>query len=379
MNPDKLTKAKIQLYLNYPFFATLILKMKFIEDKSVPTARTDGKHVRYNPEYIEKIPIDKLVGLLASVAMKPALLHHTRRQNRDIDKWNVSSELVVNPLLLQSNIRLPDGFLDHKQFHDKTIDDVYLLLPPGPMGQAGQGSGAATGSGKDGEPSNACGEVEDAKAQTQSELDQAEAEMKQNLAEAATVAKQQGKMPANLQQFVDEILTPKISWKDVLNVFMTQSAQNDYTWSKPSHRYLHAGLYLPSIDSRQIGCVIFIGDSSGSVWDDKVFMGQFAAEAQDVINTFHIPIKVIWVDTQVAAVEDIEADEVLQLNPKGGGGTSFVPGFEHIEEEGLDPCAVIYITDGYCDDFPKEPSYPVLWVVFNNKSFVAPFGEVLHI
>jgi len=41
---------------------------------------------------------------------------------------------------------------------------------------------------------------------------------------------------------------------------------------------------------------------------------------------------VIYVDSKVAGVEDIDIYD-FQLHAKGGGGTDFRPGFEYIEEK----------------------------------------------
>ncbi len=87
---------------------------------------------------------------------------------------------------------------------------------------------------------------------------------------------------------------------------------------------------------------------------------------------------VLYIDAAVAGVQEITPDEPLRLEAKGGGGTDYRPGFEWIEMEGREPKAVIYLTDGYCDSFPEEPGFQVLWVLTGrNEEFSPPFGETV--
>jgi predicted metal-dependent peptidase len=48
-----LTRARIHLVMNQPFFGTLALYLHMQEGK-VPTIGTDGTNLYYNPEFIEQ-------------------------------------------------------------------------------------------------------------------------------------------------------------------------------------------------------------------------------------------------------------------------------------------------------------------------------------
>ena len=64
---------------------------------------------------------------------------------------------------------------------------------------------------------------------------------------------------------------------------------------------------------------------------------------------------------------------LLTLHPKGGGGTDYRPVTAYVEEQGLNPACLVYLTDGCCDRYPEEPWYPVLWI--GTCEFNPPFGE----
>lgn len=54
-----------------------------------------------------------------------------------------------------------------------------------------------------------------------------------------------------------------------------------------------------------------------------------------------------------------------------------MPPFRWVDENGIEPKGLIYLTDLCCNSFPVEPDYPVLWVTDLQKA--APFGETLRI
>lgn len=375
---DKILKAKVKLILDQPFFATLALKMQYVEDPTIKTACTNGKQIKYNPSFIDKLSLDETVGLLAHEVMHPACLHHTRMKNRNPRKWNIAADYAINPMLTASGFKLPSGALIHPQYADLGAEEIYSMLPDDPNNDPNNpGNSGDPGDGGDGGDPGGCGGVEASGVKTQQEADQIEAEMKQTLAQAATIAKQRGKMPAHLKRLVDEILAPHVPWKEVLSRFLNQIAHNDYSWSKPNRRYLHTGLYLPSLESIETGDIVLFVDTSGSI--DRTLLNQFAAEMQDIAETFKTGFKILYIDSQVAGVQDVEPGEFLELNPKGGGGTDFIPGFTWLEKNGIEPSAVVYFTDGCCNSFPKDPGYPTLWALDNNKAFQPPFGECVHL
>lgn len=81
---------------------------------------------------------------------------------------------------------------------------------------------------------------------------------------------------------------------------------------------------------------------------------------------------------------DCEIGEVRELEklPKrlvfsGGGGTSHRPVIQEVKKRNLSPKVMICFTDLYTE-FPKKPSYPVLWLLTPNGSDEKPpFGRVI--
>ena len=125
-----------------------------------------------------------------------------------------------------------------------------------------------------------------------------------------------------------------------------------------------------------MGELVIVVDTSGSIGREALeqFAGEIAAINQDAQPEL---IRVIYCDAAVQGVEEFSPSEPIRLSPKGGGGTDFVPPFRWVEEDGILPQCMIYLTDLCCHSFPEPPDYPVLWVTDSQQ--VAPFGETLRI
>lgn len=365
---DLITKAKVQLILDQPFYAMLALRMKYNEAPEIETASTDGHQIKYNPAFIESLTLDEVKGLIAHEVMHVASLHHTRRAGRDPKQWNVACDYAINPLIEQSNLKLPPGALKNPQFNGKSAEEIFSLLPPpDPNQDPNQDPGNDPGQ---------SGGVEDAPAQTESERNQEEAQIKQAVAQAETIAKQQGSIPGHLQRLINDILAPTVNWREVLARFLDQIDRNDYSWKKPNPRFAHMGLYLPTLESLTVGKFVLMVDTSGSV--DGNLLNQFAAEMSEIATAWNVGFTVLHIDTEVNHVQNFEEGDTIE--PQGGGGTDFKPGFTWIEENDEEPAAVIYFTDGECNSYPRTaPEYPVLWAVYGYmaKTFTPPFGEVV--
>jgi predicted metal-dependent peptidase len=80
-------------------------------------------------------------------------------------------------------------------------------------------------------------------------------------------------------------------------------------------------------------------------------------------------------DTEVQKVETYQVSQPVKLTPIGGGGTDFRPCFHWLEERGITPQTLVFLTD-LCGTFPSDvPPYPVLWESIGKRE--APFGQVI--
>ena len=359
----KLAKAKTALILEHPFIGTIALNMPFVFDESIKTAATNGKRVAFNPEFVDSLTDEEVKFLVAHECMHPMLEHNYRRGERQPRRWNMAADYVINKLLVDDSIgRMPKLGLHDPNIYNAgggTSEGIYNILP------------------EQDEDSGADGLMDDCEDGDggPAEQGQQQAEWKVKVAQAAQAAKMMGKMSANMQRLVDQVLQPKVDWRDVLQRFLVKARTDQRSFSRFNRRFIAQGLYLPSVSGEQMGEIVFAVDCSGSITQDTI--NQFAAEIS-IVKDDLMParIHVLYFDSEVSHVESYEQHDDLDIKPHGGGGTDFAPVFDKIIELGLDPVAIVFLTDLCCYSFGDQPDAPVLWVTTDPGT--APFGEVVE-
>lgn len=416
---NKIIRSRNELVLNHPFFASLALRLELVEDKSCQTAWTDGKKFAYNPDYVESLPMDKLVGLSAHTVMHPACGHHKRRNGREPDAWNRACDYSINWILLDAGLKLPDGFLYSEKFIGKSADFIYERISKGEeeksekqtiseqnmednfsddeteLKRSGKdessegddksevlsetdpnGDGENPESGQ-GDPGMA-GEVRDSSVDELEGDSDSEGDWDLALVQAALNARGAGMMPAGLERFVQRRINPSLPWNELLSRFIENSARSDYSWVQPNRRFIHQNVYFPSLKNSELAEIVIVFDSSGSVTPAETDV--FSAELSGILETLPSRIHIMSVDMNVNTFETItRSDLPFQFNPVGGGGTDFRPAFHKVQEENINPACLIYLTDLQCRKFPEEPHYPVLWVKTGNGEILPPFGETIEL
>ena len=412
----KLTRARTQLLLNQPFFGALCLRLK-LEAGAVPTMATDGRRILYDCSFVETLKPAELEAVLAHEVLHCALGHHCRRGERDAQLWNRAADLAINPILIANGFTLPSGALVDTALADLSAEEIYARLsrenkgdPSAaatepqrqPASAAGNGNeqqtqNSSSNSANDSPPeaadhsdlkiaatsprAGAFGEVLDATDEAGDPASQAENSRQQQewsiaADQAITAAKACSREPANVERPLSESRRSKQDWRTILRDFVASRSPSDYRWSPPNRRYVASGLYLPSVARSGLGRIVVAVDTSGSIGSKE--LEQFAGEISAISNeTQPESIHVVYCDAAVQGSQEFGTSEPVDLEPKGGGGTDFCPVFEWVEDNGIDPVCLIYLTDLCCHSYPNPPDYPVLWVTSSRRTAV--FGETLRI
>ncbi len=207
-------------------------------------------------------------------------------------------------------------------------------------------------------------------------------ELRVSLAQAVNQAGRAGGMgdlPAGLVRLVEEAIRPRLDWRQLLRRFLEQNAVSDYSWLPPNRRYVYLGLIFPALKNQELPEIVLAIDSSGSISKDVLSL--FCAELSSILADFDTSVTVLFCDAEVRqALTFSRFDLPLHLDPKGGGGTDFRPAFTKVDELGIRPACLVYLTDMQCDRFPAPPDYPVLWAAYGPAGEEdAPFGEMVRI
>jgi predicted metal-dependent peptidase len=361
----KVKQAKTNLLLDEPFFGTLCYRLHEVPDEAARTFATNGIELRFAPSFVETLSIHEVMGVIAHEILHVTNGHCWREQGRDHKRFNVAADYAINPMLKDAGFILPQGALIDSQFNGMAAEQIYDLLP------AGKDDDKQGKPDPNGEPGCGMGEFEQAPSE---QTDQLDVEWKIATLQAAQAAQAAGKLPGSLKGLIESLKETRIDWRSATIRFAQEFCKSDYSWAMPNRRYL-PGLYLPALRDQQMGEIVVGIDTSGST---RHVLPAFGANLQVILDIVRPRLmRVIYADYAVQYVETYEPGDIIKLRSDGGGGTSFVPLFEHIEAEHIEPACLIYLTD-LEGDFPEQgPSYPVLWA--STEKHVAPFGETLYI
>jgi predicted metal-dependent peptidase len=205
-----------------------------------------------------------------------------------------------------------------------------------------------------------------------------QADWAQKATQAAQVARNMGKLPAEIERALGMGMKAQVDWASELSRFMDSKRNDDYSWQHFDRRHTGRGIYLPDMHSEGMGAIALIVDTSGSV--DDTILNRMANEIQAIASRLKPDkIVVIYCDADVQREEIFKPGDLIQLHPKGGGGTDFRPAFEHVSREHPDIVVCAYFTDGYGTFPAQEPTYPVMWLTYGLDAKDYPFGHVVPV
>jgi predicted metal-dependent peptidase len=388
---ERIRKARTALLLDHPFFGSLLFRLKSEEDRVIPTMATNGVVLRYNPVFVDTLNAATLAGVLAHEVMHPALQHHTRRAKRDPRRWNEACDYAINPLLLDAGLSLPDDVLVDPRFRGMSAEQIYNLREAEAQPESDEQSesepnddlaGNPAGCGDDAEESQVpessggVGQVIDAPETDEGSPSVEEQVRDWNIAvnQAATLAQQAGKVPAGLKRTLEGAAEAQVDWRELLRRLWSDTIPADSSWVRPNRRHIWSGLYLPGVVREGAGEIAIAVDCSGSVNARQLRL--FEAEVRSILEGQRPErVHVLYFDAEVQKVDTYAAGEMLHLDPVGGGGTEFGPCFDWLNEHGIRPQTMVFLTDLY-GSFPESaPDYPVIWASTGSRQ--APFGSVI--
>lgn len=373
-----LSKAKIAMMMlpDTVFFSTLCTSLEVVISDQVPTAGTDGRKLFINKDFFFGLTEAERIFLLAHETLHVAYLHPIRRGNRDHDLFNAACDYVINYELKQRNFQFIDGGLYDPQYAGMSAEEVYeklLQQPKQPQCSMPDLLSPATGNQDKG---NAHGLPQQL---TEEQIKAIENEVMAKVSQAAMMAemsKQSGSIPSYIKRTLEELSKPKVNWKAVLARFFSDVNKADYSWAKPNRKYLPN--YLPKLHSVNLGRVDFAIDTSGSITVEQ--FNQFVSEVHGVLKILNPnEIGVYQFDHALQGNNIVRnVRDIIKLPFKGGGGTSPQCAIEEFIKNKAQ--ALIVLTDGYFNGRRlTDPKRPVVWVIYDNESFIPPFGKAVHI
>jgi predicted metal-dependent peptidase len=381
---ETISKCIIQVKRECHFFGALMLFAEIYPDKSIDTAATDGKKIIVNENFLASLKSSEQNALLLHEVLHMALLHVTRRGQRDGYVWNIAADIVVNDLIIRNTkFKLPQGAIIEKKYKDKSVEHIYEdLLKNNKYKKIIFKSSMIDILDKqqEGGDQDASG-----KKLTEAEIEEVESfwrdklEVLKNADQFDSKNKDQGSIPGGMGIEIESILEPEVDWRHALWKYVGKTPAD---FDDLDRRFFYRGLYLEGLLTEALEVSVCI-DTSGSVSD--TLLEQFLAELKGILRSYpHVKCDLFYGDTELFGPYPIQT---IEQTPKamGRGGTSFRPFFKYLQNNQNNLMGAhkvsIYFTDGYGDFPSKEPEDPTMWLVckdgLESKEF--PFGEVVRI
>jgi predicted metal-dependent peptidase len=393
-----LTKCPAFSHVFYTLMAKHAGEHLAVFTSGVPIAATDGQMLFLNADKYFPLSLQERVFVIAHevahcIFDHCGLMHGYRRRGKikyadgteleyHSELMNIATDLVINDMLIESKIGKynKDWLYDPSLgvFTDSVID-VYKKVYKQAEKNGALPKGVsfdlhlAPGAGK-GQDANTA--VKEREAMTQ--------EWKVAVAAGMAAAKAQGKLSAGLERLLGDQMEPQVSWQEHIQGFFARKVgSGSYNWRKPDRRFIvrPEQMYSPGPSGFGAEHVVVQLDTSGSINQETIDM--FLAEVGGILEDVRPKrITVLWVDSEIAGIDEVEeGSDLSSLKPKGGGGTNMARAFEWITQQGIEDeiDCLLTLTDGYTP-FPPCPSYPVLWGSITPAGSVTyPFGEVVYI
>jgi predicted metal-dependent peptidase len=387
---DKLITARVGLLLRHPFFGNMATRLQLIDASDwCSTLATDGRRFYYNVGFVDKLTPKQAEFGFAHEVLHNVFDHMGRRNGRDPQLSNIAADFAVNQILKDERIgEVPDWikiFQDSKyrgMSYEEIYDDIYEKaekidisklgeLLDEHLDEEGEGEG---GGDEDGDKE---GKGKGRPKLTAEEKKQIRDEIKEAMVAAAQSAGA-GRVPAGVARLIKDFTEPKMDWRQLLRMQIQSIVKSNFSFSRPNRKSQHSGAVLPGLMNEETIDVSIAIDMSGSISD--VQAKDFMSEVKGIMEEYKDFKLDIWCfDTEVynyAKFTGDTADEIMDYEVKGGGGTDFDVNFDFMKEEGIEPKKFIMFTDGYpCGSWGDEHYCDSLFIIHGNETIIPPFGS----
>ncbi len=390
---EKLTTARVGLLLRHPFFGNMATRLKLVDASDwCPTLATDGRTFYYNVGFVDRLTPKQAEFGFAHEVLHNVFDHMGRRDSRDPTLSNIAADYAANQILKDERIgEVPEWikiFQDNKyrgKSYEEIYDDVYEKAEKIDMATLGELldehlEDGEDGPGGDGDQEGPEGTGKGRPKLTAEEKKQIRDEIKEAMVSAAQSAGA-GKIPAGVARLIKDFTEPKMDWRELLRMNIQSILKSNFSFSRPNRKSQQCGAILPGMLNDETVDVCCAIDMSGSISDKQA--KDFISEVKGIMDEYVDFNLQLWCfDTAVynyAKFTGDTAQDILEYQVKGGGGTDFDANYEYMKEQGIEPKKFIMFTDGYpCGSWGDELYCDSLFIIHGSESIIPPFGQVAY-
>jgi hypothetical protein len=184
-----------------------------------------------------------------------------------------------------------------------------------------------------------------------------------------------GNTPGHLIEAIKALEDPIVNWKYELRGYIGREiGSKRSTYSRMNRRRQEFGVKGHSHHA-SVPLLVMV-DTSGSITTEM--LQQWFAELEAMSMRFKVTL--MQFDHGYQCHSKYHRGDWRKIEVKGRGGTSFIEALKAAEEKRLVGRVNIILTDGEAE-WPKQPKYPVLWVILRHPSrdIKPPFGTTIYI
>lgn len=389
---DKLVTARIGLLIRHPFFGNMATRLTLTDASDwCSTLATDGRNFYYSNEFVDNLTPKECEFGFAHEVLHNVFDHMGRRQHRDPVISNIAADYAVNQILVDEKIgevpRKIKIYQDNKYrswSYEKIYDDVEDKAVKIDMSQLGElldehldgDDEGGNGGDKDNDDSN----NNKRPKLTAEEKKQIRDEIKEAMVSAAQSAGA-GKLPAAVARLIKDFTEPKMDWRQLLQMNIQSIIKNNFSFTRPNRKSQHSGAILPGLINEETVDVAIALDMSGSIGDAQA--KDMISEVKGLMDEYaDFKLRLWCFDTNVYSYAEFtkeNADDILNYNIKGGGGTDFDCNWKFMKDNDINPKKLIMFTDGYPFGSWGDENYcDTLFIIHGSKTIIAPFGQTTY-
>lgn len=355
----KINEAKKVISLNDKLLGYLLSRFEIIISKDFgKTAATNGNVILINPLFLKTLTINEVSFILLHELLHITLDHLKRIGMRNIKKYNIAADIVVNDILINAGYKYGKmNIITGKDFKidgvNNTVEEVYDKL-----------------------------NIQTTKTLVTNHnhwndkyRDKAKSIINDAIKKGFTSSEQL------FNRLILKSDQAKTNWQNILSDILSLN-EKDYTFTKVNE--IHDSILLPIFNEQEFHLenVWILVDVSSSMSDEQVTKAY--SEIYKIINSFErVKLYVSFFSTFVTKplkVKNVKTLKTAFNQMNSSGGTSFEIIFDYLNNHIKLPIAIVIITDGMAT-FPEKErskSIPVFWAI-NNNYRKPSFGHLIRV
>ena len=398
----EIKRFKMDLLRKMPFYGDIVMRLPFVENTAIPTARTDGGKIEYNPKFLSSLPRGQRNFVLMHETFHILLFHCKRQGERNNKLWNTAADIIVNSMLmnLMNSMKaasipfeLPIGGIFIGVGAGETVENLYeklvadnenvseyskkvivrksniwnnnkpveIVAPDDIVMRDAEIIDSDTVFDSTGEiPLKKSGDGIDGNAE--GDVGLSEHMIRQIIRESASANRSGIGSYFVPNQLFGLVESKRIKWKTLLRDFFVEELSDEASYTTPERKYIHMDLILPGYgqSDEKIEEIWAFVDSSGSIGKNE--MEQFLTQLYRIAKEFKCVFNICYWDTRVTDVykKILREEDILKSIPMHSGGTDINCVYRWLKDNKVRPDIMLILTDGYFGPLDRKLFIPSL-------------------